>query len=42
MNSKKDITDDVLIAIKRVIRVVYLHSKKLHQSYSLTGPQALM
>ena len=42
MNPKKDITDDVLIAIRRVIRAVYLHSKKLNQSYSLTGPQALV
>ena len=42
MNSRKDITDDVLIAIRRVIRAVYLHSRKLNQSYSLTGPQALV
>lgn len=42
MNSKEDITDDVLIAIRRVIRAVYLHSRKLNQSYSLTGPQALV
>jgi len=42
MNPKKDITDDVLIAIRRVIRAVYLHSRKLNQSYSLTGPQALV
>ncbi len=42
MGSEKDITDDVLIAIRRVIRAVDLHSRKLSQSYGLTGPQALV
>ena len=42
MNPKTDTTDDVLVAIRRIIRAVYLHSRKLHQSYSLTGPQALI
>jgi DNA-binding MarR family transcriptional regulator len=42
MNPEKDITDEVLIAIRRVIRAIDLHSRKLSQNYSLTGPQALV
>lgn len=42
MSPRADITDEVLIAIRQVIRAVYLHSRKLHKSYSLTGPQALI
>ncbi len=42
MSTEKDITDEVLIAIRRVIRAVDLHSRKLSQSYNLTGPQALV
>ena len=42
MSPRTDITDEVLIAIRRVIRAVYIHSRKLHQSYGLTGPQALI
>ncbi len=42
MPMKSEITDDVLIAIRRVIRAVDLHSRKLSQSYGLTGPQALV
>ncbi len=42
MGAENDITDDVLIAIRRVIRAVDLHSRKLSQSYGLTGPQALV
>jgi DNA-binding MarR family transcriptional regulator len=37
-----DLSDEVLIAIRRVIRAVDLHSKKLSQDYHLTGPQALV
>lgn len=42
MSKQSEITDDVLIAIRRVIRAVDLHSRKLSQSYGLTGPQALI
>jgi len=42
MNPQKEITDEMLIAIRRVIRAVDLHSRKLNQGYALTGPQALI
>ncbi len=35
-------SDDVLITLRRIIRVIDLHSKKLVQKYGLTGPQMLM
>lgn len=35
-------SDDVLTAIRRVIRAVDLHSRKLSHDYKLTGPQALI
>lgn len=35
------IDEQVLIAIRRLIRAVDLHSRKLAQSYGLTGPQAV-
>ena len=42
MKSNQDLSGEVLIAIRRVIRAVDLHSKKLSQEYNLTGPQALV
>lgn len=42
MKSNQDLSGEVLIAIRRVIRAVDLHSKKLSQQYNLTGPQALV
>lgn len=45
-NVKKDsshaVSDEVLIAIRRVIRAIDLHSRQLNQVYGLTGPQALV
>jgi len=37
-----DISEQILIALRRVIRAVDQHSRKLVQSYGLTGPQALL
>lgn len=34
-----NISDDILKALRRIIRVIDLHSKKLVQKYGLTGPQ---
>lgn len=42
MTKNNDIGDDVIIAIRRVIRAVDLHSRKLVESHGLTGPQALI
>lgn len=37
-----DIADQIIIALRRVIRAVDLHSRTLVQSHGLTGPQALI
>ena len=42
MNSKSNLSDDILIALRRVIRAIDQHSRKLVQSHGLTGPQALV
>lgn len=42
MGKYDDIGDDVIIALRRVIRAVDLHSRKLVESHGLTGPQALI
>jgi DNA-binding MarR family transcriptional regulator len=42
MQPCSDLSDEVLIAIRRVIRAVDMHSKKLSQEYNITGPQALV
>ena len=40
--SSHPVSDEVLIAIRRVIRAIDLHSRQLNQVYGLTGPQALV
>jgi DNA-binding MarR family transcriptional regulator len=35
-------SDEVLVALRRVIRAIDIHSKKLAQQHGLTGPQALI
>ena len=44
MNSgnEKDVSREVLVAMRRVIRAIDLHSRQLSQNYGLTGPQALV
>lgn len=42
MNDKADIAGQVIIALRRVIRAVDLHSRTLLESHGLTGPQALI
>ena len=42
MKDKTDITDQVITALRRVIRAVDLHSRTLLESHGLTGPQALL
>lgn len=37
-----DITEEVLTTLRRIIRGVDLHSKKLVQKYGVTGPQLLI
>jgi len=42
MNKLDDIGDQVIVALRRVIRAVDLHSRALVESHGLTGPQALI
>ena len=42
METNPGMSDEILIAIRRVIRAVDVHSRKLNQNYKLTGPQALV
>jgi len=41
-NSNHNTTDKVLSALRRIMRAVDLHSKKLSKLYGLTGPQVLI
>lgn len=42
MQQESDITENILIALRRVIRAIDQHSRTLVQSHGLTGPQALL
>lgn len=42
MSQHVDLTENILIALRRVIRAIDLHSRNLAQCYGLTGPQALL
>lgn len=42
MDRDSDIGDKVIVALRRVIRAVDLHSRALVESHGLTGPQALL
>lgn len=42
MSKHDDIGDRVIVALRRVIRAVDLHSRTLVESHGLTGPQALI
>jgi len=42
MNQHHDKSEQVIVALRRVIRAVDLHSRTLVESHGLTGPQALI
>lgn len=42
MIEEVDMVDEVLVALKRIIRAIELHSKKLVNQYGITGPQAFV
>lgn len=42
MSKRDEIGDQVIVALRRVIRAVDLHSRTLVESHGLTGPQALI
>lgn len=41
-DTKRDLSEEMLVALRRVMRAVDLHSRSLVQSHGLTGPQALL
>jgi DNA-binding MarR family transcriptional regulator len=42
MHTELDLSDQMLRALRRVMRAVDLHSRQLAQDYGITGPQALV
>jgi DNA-binding MarR family transcriptional regulator len=40
--SRPDAAEEMLVALRRVIRAVDIHSRRLFQSHGLTGPQAVV
>jgi DNA-binding MarR family transcriptional regulator len=42
MGFQKDISEQVVIALRRIIRAVDLHSRRLAQEFGLTGPQVVL
>lgn len=42
MTSNHDLSEQMLRALRRVMRAVDLHSRQLVQGYGITGPQALV
>lgn len=42
MISKKEQCEEVLVAIRRIVRAIDLHSRKLIQHHGITGPQVLI
>ena len=42
MTQKHNLSEEILIALCRVIRAIDLHSCRLGQSHGLTGPQVLI
>jgi len=41
-DKQRDLSEEMLIALRRVMRAVDLHSRSLVQSHGLTGPQAML
>jgi DNA-binding MarR family transcriptional regulator len=42
MGRKRDISEEVLITVRQIVRAIDLHSKKLAKTYGLTGPQLIV
>lgn len=42
MKRKRDISEEVLVNIRQIVRAIDLHSKKLAKTYGLTGPQLIV
>jgi DNA-binding MarR family transcriptional regulator len=42
MGYQKDISDQVVVALRRIVRAIDLHSRHLAQEFGLTGPQVVL
>jgi DNA-binding MarR family transcriptional regulator len=42
MAFNKEINDQILIALRRIVRAIDLHSRRLAQEFGLTGPQVVL
>lgn len=42
MNSIDDISDEIMIALRRIMHAVDIHSRRLIRTHGLTGPQLLI
>ena len=42
MAPQKDISEQVLVALRRIVRAIDLHSRRLAQEFGLTGPQVIL
>lgn len=42
MGFKDEINDHILIALRRIMRAIDLHSRRLAQEFNLTGPQLIL
>lgn len=42
MNGRGDISYDVLVTLRQIIRAIDMHSKQLVKKYGLTGPQLMV
>ena len=42
MKCKTDLNDQILIALRRIVRAIDQHSRRLAQEFGLTGPQVVL
>lgn len=42
MGFEKEVNDQILIALRRIVRAIDLHSRRLAQEFNLTGPQVVL
>ncbi len=42
MAREKDVSEEVLVTIRQIVRAIDIHSKKLAKTYGLTGPQLIV
>ena len=42
MGIEEKISDEILIALRRIVRAIDLHSRRLAEDYGLTGPQVVL